>query len=146
MIASTKKIVSASKLAEYLSKRPPEYASEIEPFITRRFADGSIEVDTHHPAWQAAMAKYRSARHYSRPGRPTRLPPPNQQPPEPTFAQERRSICDRCPEKPTCYIFQGNSPCRAKNLLKRPGMVCLADPPKWLPVLPVQEDVAARKK
>jgi len=24
-------------------------------------------------------------------------------------------------------------------------MVCLADPPKWLPVLPVQEDVAARK-
>ena len=63
MIALTKKIVPASKLAEYLAKRPPEYASEIEPAITQRFADGSIEVDTHHPAWQAAMAKYRSTHH-----------------------------------------------------------------------------------
>ena len=62
MIALTKKIVPASKLAEYIAKRPPEYASEIEPAITQRFADGSIEVDTHHPAWQAAMAKYRPVR------------------------------------------------------------------------------------
>jgi len=138
--------VTKKQIDARLKMRPAGYMSELEPAIVERRPNGDIVFDDAHPAWQAAMAKYRSAHHHSRPGRPTRLTPPNQQPPEPTFAQERRRICDRCPEKPTCYIFQGNSPCRAKNLLKRPGMVCLADPPKWLPVLPAQEDVAARKK
>jgi len=130
-------LVTKKQIDTRVKQRPASYMLELEPAIIEHKPNGDIVFDDEHPAWQAAMAKYRSAHHHNRlfrPGRPTRLTPPNQQPPEPPFAQERRSICDRCPAKPTCPIFQGNSPCRAKNLLKRPGMVCPGDPPKWGPV------------
>ena len=105
--------------------RPEGYLASLAPAIVERDAKG-VFLDPTHEAFRAAIETYRPDRMAGK-----MMQSPNQQPP---FAQERRSICDRCPAKPTCPIFQGNSPCRAKNLLKRPGMFCPGDPPKWGPV------------
>jgi len=51
--------VTAEQLAARLLTRPPGYLQEIEPAILRRHPDGSLDFDDHHPAWAAAVAKYR---------------------------------------------------------------------------------------
>jgi len=53
--------VSNAQLARRLGQRPPEYTAEIEPAIVGRRANG-IEIDTKHPAYKAAWAKYRNVR------------------------------------------------------------------------------------
>ncbi len=51
--------VTAEQLAARLLTRPPGYLQEIEPAILRRHPDGSLDFEDAHPAWIAAIAKYR---------------------------------------------------------------------------------------
>jgi len=66
------RFVSDKDVAYRLAQRPPEYLREIEPAIVRHRTDG-IEIDTKHPAYKAAWAKYRNARPSTKPKR-TRCP------------------------------------------------------------------------
>lgn len=51
--------VTRDQLTERLSQRPSEYLREIEPAIVHHCADGGLDFDDRHPAWLAALAKYR---------------------------------------------------------------------------------------
>ncbi len=57
-------IIKATKknLEQRLKERSSEYLSEIEPAIVKRHDDGSFDCDTEHPAWKAAMVKYKPVR------------------------------------------------------------------------------------
>ncbi len=54
--------VTKQQLESRLKNRSPEYISEISPAIVSKYADGSIGFESEHPAWKAAMAKYRPVR------------------------------------------------------------------------------------
>jgi len=105
-------------------RRAPEYLADLAPAIVDRNSEG-VFFDTKHPAWKAAIEKYRPARQTEQP-----LASPSKT--QPAFIAHRREICSTCPSKPSCPVWQGSS-CRAKNLLSRANMICPADPPKWGP-------------
>ena len=53
--------VSAAQLQARAAERPPEYLLEIAPALARMLPDGVQEYDEQHPAWRAAVKKYRPA-------------------------------------------------------------------------------------
>lgn len=54
--------VTKAQMAERLATRPPTYMSEIAPALVRNLANGDFEFDEQHPAWRAAIARYRPLR------------------------------------------------------------------------------------
>jgi hypothetical protein len=51
--------ITPAQLQARLAQRPPEYLAEIAPALLRTLPDGTQEYDEHHPAWRAALKKYR---------------------------------------------------------------------------------------
>jgi len=68
------KMVTAKHMKIRLESRPPEYFAEIAPALVRELPDGSREYDDQHPAWLAAMQKYRVFRVPLAPGVSTGYP------------------------------------------------------------------------
>ncbi len=56
-IKATKKHLEAR-----LKERSPEYLIDISPAMVKKYADGSMEFETEHLAWIAAMRKYKPVR------------------------------------------------------------------------------------
>lgn len=54
--------VTKQQFRTRLKNRAPEYLSEISPAIVKTYVDGSMDFETEHPSWVAAMAKYRPVR------------------------------------------------------------------------------------
>ena len=82
---------TAQHLADRLAYRPPEYLREIEPAIVARNADGSIDFDDTHPAWRAAMVKYR-------PVRPSASAPLAPAAVKDSLFASRMAVCAQCDE------------------------------------------------
>jgi hypothetical protein len=55
--------VTPQQLEARLRERPPEYLSEIAPALVRTLPGGVQEYNERHPAWRAAVRKYRKAAH-----------------------------------------------------------------------------------
>lgn len=53
--------VTPQQLEARLRERPPEYLGEIAPALVRTLPGGVQEYDERHPAWRAAVRKYRKA-------------------------------------------------------------------------------------
>ena len=51
--------ITPAQLQARLAQRPPEYLAEIAPALLRTLPDGTQEYDERHPAWRAALKKYR---------------------------------------------------------------------------------------
>ncbi len=54
-------LITPAQLQARAAERPPEYLQEIAPALVRVRPDGVHEYDDRHPAWRAAVKKYRPA-------------------------------------------------------------------------------------
>ena len=54
--------VTKKQLEDRIKTRSPEYLDDIRPAMVKKYADGSMDFNDQHPAWIAAMEKYRPVR------------------------------------------------------------------------------------
>jgi len=80
--------VTKQQLEQRLKERSPEYLKEITPAIVKAYADGSMDFETEHPAWVAAMVKHRPVREAM-----------NQSPPQNTKCKFASCGCGKKPIK-----------------------------------------------